>query len=195
MSISLTRLLPALLIVLMTLGPTTATGQKVNAEKDNGTYSKEEILAKAEGFFGSTTKGLAEGVEKVFDDLGQPNAFIQGEEFSGAFVVGLRYGRGYLNRKAQPKTEVFWQGPSIGFDWGANVSKVFTLVYKLNNTNDMFRRYPGIDGSLYFVAGISLNYQQADETILAPIRTGVGLRAGANIGYLHYNQEHSWLPF
>ena len=158
-------------------------------------YNKDEVLEKAKGFFGSTTKGLAEGIEKVFNDLGGPNAYIEGEEFGGAFVVGLRYGRGKLNRKLGLPTEIFWQGPSVGFDFGGSVSKVFTLIYKLKNANDMFRRFPGVDGSLYVIAGISLNYQQAGDTVLVPIRTGVGLRAGANIGYLHYNQEHSWLPF
>ena len=165
------------------------------AEEEDDTFSKKEILKKAEGFFGSTTKGLAEGIEKVFNDLGRPNGYIVGEEFGGAFVVGLRYGRGKLNRKKIRETEVFWQGPSVGFDFGGNVSKVFTLVYKLKNTNDLFRRFPGVDGSLYVVAGISLNYQRAGKTTLAPIRTGAGLRAGVNLGYLHYNQEHSWLPF
>ena len=164
------------------------------AVKDDS-YNKDEVLEKARGFFGSTTKGLAEGIEKVFNDLGRPNAYIEGEEFGGAFVIGLRYGRGQLNRKLGLPTEIFWQGPSVGFDFGGNVSKVFTLIYKLKNANDMFRRFPGVDGSLYVIAGISLNYQQAGDTVLVPIRTGVGLRAGANVGYLHYNQDHSWLPF
>jgi len=164
------------------------------AVKDDS-YNKDEVLEKAKGFFGSTTKGLAEGIEKVFNDLGRPNAYIEGEEFGGAFVIGLRYGRGKLNRKLGLPTEIFWQGPSVGFDFGGNVSKVFTLIYKLTNANDMFRRFPGVDGSLYVIAGISLNYQQAGDTVLVPIRTGVGLRAGANVGYLHYNQDHSWLPF
>jgi hypothetical protein len=168
--------------------------KKTGATTDD-TYSKNEVLEKARGFFGATTKGLAEGIEKVFGDLGRPNGFIEGEEFGGAFVVGLRYGRGKLNRKLGLPVEVFWQGPSVGFDFGGNVSKVFTLVYRLKSPNDIYRRFPGVDGSLYVVAGMSLNYQQAGQVVLAPIRTGVGLRAGANVGYLHYNQEHSWLPF
>ena len=179
-------------VMLLAILPFSVTAQA--AEKDD-TFTKDEVLAKANGFFGSTTKGLAEGIEKVFSDLGRPNGYILGEEFGGAFVVGIRYGRGKLTQKNKRETEVFWQGPSVGFDFGGNVSKVFTLVYKLKNTNDLFRRFPGVDGSLYVVAGMSLNYQQAGQTVLAPIRTGVGLRAGANIGYLHYNQEHSWLPF
>ena len=185
----LSRLFAIILFAVLSISITAV------AAENNDTYAKDEILDKARGFFGSTTKGLAEGIEKVFGDLGRPNGYIAGEEFGGAFVVGVRYGRGTLNRKLGRPTEVFWQGPSVGFDFGGNVSKVFTLVYSLKNTNDLFRRFPGIDGSLYVVAGVSLNYQQAGKTVLAPIRTGAGLRAGINVGYLHYNQEHSWLPF
>lgn len=158
-------------------------------------YSAEEISAKATGFFGDTTEGLAKALEKVFADHGRPNAYIAGEEISGAVGVGLRYGNGTLNRKTGGSRKVYWQGPSIGWDLGGNASKVFTLIYDLKNTEDLFQRFPGVDGSFYFVAGIGVNYQQAGDIILAPIRTGVGLRAGASIGYLHYNKEHSWLPF
>jgi hypothetical protein len=192
----LPRCFAAILILASSVNVTAAVAQDTaNKGKQDDTYSKNEVLNKAEEFFGSTTKGLAEGIEKVFSDLGQPNAYITGEEFGGAFVVGLRYGRGTLHRKIGRPTEAFWQGPSVGFDFGGNASRVFTLVYKLKNANDLFRRYAGVGGSLYVVAGISLNYQQAGDTVLVPIRTGVGLRAGANVGYLHYNREHSWLPF
>lgn len=159
------------------------------------TYTQEEILEKARGFFGETTQGLAKAVEKVFKDQGAPNAYIVGEEFSGAIAVGLRYGKGELNRKGIAPTQVFWQGPSIGFDIGGNASKVFTLVYRLENTADIFQRFPGVEGTFYLVAGIGVNYQQSGQIILAPMRTGVGLRAGANIGYLHYSRTHSWIPF
>ena len=163
-------------------------------EKDE-TYSEDEILQKATEFFGQTTAGLAKGIERVFADFGKPNGVITGQEFSGSFFVGLRYGKGTLDQKKAGKWPVYWQGPSIGVDFGGNASKVLTLVYNLKKPGDLYQRFPGIDGSLYYVAGISLNYQQAGDIVLAPIRTGVGLRAGANIGYLHYSQEHSWLPF
>ncbi len=159
------------------------------------TYSIEEITAKAEGFFGDTTQGLAKAIETVFEDQGQPNAYIVGEEISGAIAVGLRYGNGQLNRKTSGPRKVYWQGPSIGWDIGGNASKVFTLIYHLKNDDQLFQRYPGVDGSFYVVAGVGISYQQSGDVILAPIRTGVGLRAGANIGYLHYNSKHSWLPF
>ena len=158
-------------------------------------YSEDEILQKATKLFGKTTAGLAKGIERAFADFGKPNGVITGEEFSGSFFVGLRYGKGMLDQKKGRRSPVFWQGPSVGMDFGGNASKVLTLVYNLKNPGDLYQRFPGIDGSLYYVAGISLNYQQAGDIVLAPIRTGVGLRAGANIGYLHYSQEHSWLPF
>jgi hypothetical protein len=160
----------------------------------DGGYTKEEILNKAKGFFGDTTKGLAKAIEKVFADHGRPNGFITGEEFGGAIGIGVRYGRGRLNRKDGTSRKVFWQGPSIGFDFGGDASKVFTLIYKLRKTSELFQRYPGVEGSFYFVAGVGLNYQQSGKVILAPIRTGVGLRAGASIGYVHYTKEHSWIP-
>lgn len=162
---------------------------------DDDTYTMEEITAKAKGFFGDTTEGLAKAIEKVFKDHGRPNGYIVGEEVSGAIGVGLRYGNGHLNRKIAAPVKVYWQGPSIGWDFGGNASKVFTLVYRLKNEEELFQRYPGVEGSFYLVAGLGVSYQQAGEVILAPIRTGVGLRAGASVGYLHYNREHSWLPF
>ena len=159
------------------------------------TFSQNEILQAAENFFGVTTKGLAEVIQKGFDDLGDPNAFITGEEISGAFIVGLRYGWGELNLKGKPAREIFWQGPSIGFDFGGNASKAFVLIYNLPMAEDIFRRFPGVDGSFYLVAGVGVNYQTDGGTTLAPIRTRVGLRAGANLGYLHYTSEASWIPF
>jgi len=166
----------------------------VQAAEEN-TFSVSEITAAAEGFFGSTTAGLAEIIERVFSDLGRPTAYIAGEEISGAFVVGLRYGKGELNIKAEGKSKVFWQGPSIGFDIGGNASKTFVLVYGLTSKDAIYKRFPGIEGTFYYVAGLGVNYQGDGDITLAPIRTGVGLRAGANIGYLHYNPEHSWIPF
>ena len=162
---------------------------------DDGTFSENEILAKATGFFGETTEGLAKAIQKVFAEQGRPNAYIAGEEVSGAVGVGLRYGNGMFHRKTPGGRKVYWQGPSIGWDIGANASKVFVLVYKLNDVEDLFQRFPGVEGSFYFVAGVGVNYQQSGDIVLAPIRTGVGLRAGANIGYLHYGKKHSWLPF
>lgn len=179
----------SLVIILLSIPP--AFSQTTSSQE----YSEIEILQRAKGFFGSTTAGLAKAIERVFADHGEPNAFIEGEEFGGAFVVGLRYGEGKLHRKNKEPRKIYWQGPSVGYDFGGNASKVLTLVYNLERPDDIYRRFPGVDGSLYFAAGVSLNYQAINNIVLAPIRTGLGLRAGANIGYLHYNQEHSWFPF
>ena len=159
------------------------------------TYSTDDTLAAAQKFFGGTTEGLAKAIEKAFGDLGQPNAYIVGNEGAGAFIVGLRYGSGTLYFKNGGSMPVYWQGPSVGFDFGGNASKTFTLVYNLRWTRDLFQRYPGVDGSLYVVAGVGLNYLRSGDITVAPIRTGVGLRAGANIGYLTFTREKSYNPF
>lgn len=158
-------------------------------------FSQEEVLDKARGFFGETTEGLAKAIEEVFEDQGRPNAIITGEEASGAIGIGLRYGEGLLELKSGGKTQVYWQGPSIGFDVGGNAARVFTLVYNLDSSQEIFQRFPGVDGSAYFIAGLSVNYQKSGDVILAPIRTGVGLRLGASVGYLHYTRRSSWIPF
>ncbi|MDP7651268.1 MAG: DUF1134 domain-containing protein [Rhodospirillales bacterium] len=184
------RIYGALIALVVVFG----LNSTASAQSD-GTFDEQEILKAATDFFGGTTAGLAKVIQKVFEDRGRPNGFIAGEEISGAFVVGLRYGNGTLNRKTDGTAKVYWQGPSVGFDFGGNASKVFTLVYGLESTDDLFQRYPGVEGSFYFVAGVGVNYQKGGDVILAPVRTGVGLRAGANVGYLHYNKEHSWIPF
>jgi hypothetical protein len=166
----------------------------VRAAQDD-TFELETVLTEASDFFGETTHGLATVIEKVFAELGEPNGFIKGEEVSGAFVFGLRYGRGTFHRKNDETVEIFWQGPSVGYDFGGNASRAFVLVYDLERLEQLFQRYPGVDGSFYFVAGLGVNYQRRGDVTLAPIRTGVGLRAGANIGYLHMTAEHSWIPF
>ncbi len=182
-----------LFIAAIALGAAAIAGP-ARAAKDDDTYTQNEIINKAIGFFGATTKGLAGAIQKVFEDQGRPNGLIFGEEASAAFGIGVRYGKGKLNRKRHKELQIYWQGPSVGFDAGGNASKVMVLIYHLNKTEDLFRRYPGVEGSFYFVAGVGVNYQQSGDVVLAPIRTGVGLRGGVNIGYLHYTREHSWIP-
>jgi hypothetical protein len=184
-------------------GPTPAPPLAAGQTQDDQvlaaeTYSQDETMRAAERFFGGTSEGLAKAIQRAFKDNGQPNAYIAGNEASGAIGLGLRYGEGLLYFKGAngpQQMQVYWQGPSIGFDAGGNASKSFTLVYNLKWTRDLFQRFPGVDGSLYVVAGVGLNYQRADDITLAPIRTGVGLRAGANIGYLDYTREHHINPF
>ena len=167
----------------------------IEVKANNDFYTENEILNAARGFFGETSGGLAAAVEKVFSELGRPSAYILGEEVGGAFFVGLRYGNGELNIKNGAKRKVYWQGPSVGIDFGGNAAKSMTLVYGIKNPDDIYKRYPGVSGSFYFVAGVGVNYQQSGDVILAPMRTGVGLRVGANAGYLHYGRKHSWIPF
>lgn len=164
--------------------------------QNNDTYSEPEIVDAAERFFGAGAEGVAAVVSHVFSDLGRPNGYIQGEEGSGAIGVGLRYGDGRLRLKARSgTTRVYWQGPSIGFDTGGNASKVFTLVYGMRNPDQIYQRFPGVDGSAYFIGGVGVNYQRRDNITLAPMRAGVGLRLGANIGYLAYSRRRRLNPF
>jgi len=192
------RLLGGLcLIAALALG--TAEGAMAQESQDgqsgdDSTFSQSEIYQKASGFFGETTEGLAKAIEKVFADQGRPNAYIAGEEVSGAIGVGVRYGEGTLQMKTGAGQKVYWQGPSVGFDLGADASKIFILIYNLPSVDAVFQRFPAIDGSFYFVAGVGVNYQKSGDIVQAPIRTGVGLRAGVNIGYMHYTREHSWIP-
>ena len=169
--------------------------QPSDSAEIKGTYDEGSIVAETTAFFGSATKGLATVIEKVFADHGRPNAYIVGEEGSGAIGVGLRYGSGTLRPMGGKARKVYWQGPTLGFDFGGNASKVFVLIYDLQSADALFRRFPGVEGTYYFVAGVGVNYQQAGDTVLAPIRTGVGLRAGVNIGYLHYSRKRRWIPF
>ena len=164
------------------------------AAKEQATYDQGTISHDVTEFFGSTTEGLAKVIEKAFAENGRPNGFIKGEEASAAVTIGVRYGNGTLTLKNGGSSKVYWSGPSIGLDLGANVSKVFILVYHLPKADDIFKRYAGVDGSLYYIGGAGINYQRRGSVVLAPIRLGVGLRAGASVGYMHYRREKSWLP-
>jgi len=172
-----------------------ATTLPAGADDEDQTFNENEIVQAGANFFGVTTEAMAKAVQHVFHDQGLPDAYIKGDEGSGAFIVGLRYGSGWLIRKGHDPMKVYWQGPSVGFDFGGNASKVFTLVYNLRHEDRLFQKFPGVDGSFYFVAGIGMNYERADGITVAPMRTGVGLRAGVNAGYLTFTREHSLNPF
>jgi len=158
-------------------------------------FTQNEVVKAASDFFGTTTEAVAKAVQRVFADQGLPDAYIKGDEGSGAVVVGLRYGEGWLVRKNQEVSKVYWQGPSIGFDLGGNASKVFVLVYNLGPSDRLFKKFPGVEGSYYLIAGIGVNYLRADGITLAPMRTGVGLRAGVNAGYVTFTRQASINPF
>ncbi|MGP8154880.1 MAG: DUF1134 domain-containing protein [Smithella sp.] len=186
------KLLAILIVVALVAEPAFAAENK---DKDADTYDQNTVIKDATEFFGKSTEGLAKVIEKAFKDHGRPNAYIKGEEVSGAVTVGLRYGDGILVIKDGKSRKVYWSGPSIGFDTGGNASKVFVLVYHIDNSEQLFRRYPAVDGSLYFVGGAGINYQQRNKVILAPIRLGVGLRYSASIGYMHYTKTKTYNPF
>jgi len=172
------------------------TGSVSRAEQTSSeTYTTEEIVSVGHGFFGKTTRGLANAVEYVFQKQGEPTAYIVGEEAAGSFVGGLRYGEGTIYYKNGTKQKIYWQGPSVGFDFGANGSRSLVLVYNSQSPEDLYTRFGGVEGSAYFIGGLGVNFQQKDELILAPIRTGVGARLGANVGYLKYSDRPTWNPF
>ena len=162
---------------------------------DDDTYDEDTMLAIASDFFGGSSKALAGIVQKIFSEFGQPNAYIEGDEGSGAAIIGGRVGKGRLTHKIEGTRKIFWIGPSIGFDLGGNISKTFTLVYNLHDSEEIYQRFPGVDGSFYYVAGLGMNYQRRGEIVLAPIRAGVGLRAAANVGWVHYTKKRTWWPF
>lgn len=171
-------------------------GQPSAYQEPIDTYSRDEMVEAAADFFGVTAEAAASVIERVFADLGRPVGYIAGEEVAGAAGVGLRYGEGYLTLKGSGEQhKVYWQGPTVGFDAGGNASRVFTLVYRLNDVDRLYQRFPGVEGTAYLVAGFGVNYQRADDITLAPIRSGVGLRAGANVGYLAYSRQRNWIPF
>jgi hypothetical protein len=159
------------------------------------TYHKDDLIGSAEGVFGKGAKGLAELIQKILKDQGEPNAYIAGREASGAFVVGLRYGSGTLSHKVEGQRPVYWTGPSLGFDLGGDADKMFVLVYNLYDSQDLYRRYPQVEGRAYFVGGFSATYLRRGNVAIIPIKLGVGLRLGANIGYMKFSEKSKWLPF
>jgi hypothetical protein len=181
------------LAALFAAAPAFSADDKKPADED--TFDQDSVLKDAEAFFGKGAEGLGKVIEKAFKDHGRPNGYIKGEEAAGAIAVGLRYGDGTLVLKNSKNHRVWWTGPSVGFDLGANASKVFVLVYHLPKAGAIFQRFPAVDGSFYYVGGAGINYQQRGNIILAPIRLGVGLRAGASIGYMHYTPKKTYNPF
>jgi hypothetical protein len=187
-------LMAAVIALANAESPANALTAKSTPEQSE-TYTSQEIVAKGHKVFGRTTKEVAAVVEYAFQRYGEPNAYIVGEEGSGAIIGGLRYGEGTLFMKNGLRKKVFWQGPSIGFDLGGNGSRVLVLVYGLQHPNDIFVRFAGVEGTAYIVGGLGINFQQYGEVRLAPIRTGLGMRLGVNAGYLKYSDRPTWNPF
>jgi hypothetical protein len=166
-------------------------------ERDPGpsVYRPEELTSAGHRFFGNVSRGLASVIERAVSQWGLPNGYVLGEEGSGAFVAGLRYGEGTLYTKNAGDLRVYWQGPSVGFDWGGDGARTMTLVYNLPATNAIYQRFAGIDGSAYIIGGFGMTALTANNIVLVPIRSGLGLRLGANIGYLKYTPRATWNPF
>lgn len=172
-------------------------GPRANAPENpnSQTYSSREIISAGHKFFGTTSGALASVVEHVFKSKGRPNAYIVGEEGAGALVGGLRYGEGVLYLKSGQRYKIFWQGPSLGFDFGGNGARTLVLVYNMRKVNDLLHRFASLEGSAYIVGGFGVNFQHHEHVTLAPIRTGVGLRLGVNLGYIKYTRKPTWNPF
>jgi len=158
-------------------------------------FSPGELIDAGHHFFGDVSRGFALVVEKAVSQWGQPNGYVLGEEASGAFVGGLRYGDGTLYTKNAGDVRVFWEGPTVGFDAGADGARTMMLVYNLPRTQAIFDRFGGVNGSAYFVGGFGMTALTANDVVLVPIRTGVGLRLGANVGYLKFTSRPTWNPF
>ena len=159
------------------------------------THKKDDLIGAAERVFGKGAKGLGELMEKILADQGEPNAYIAGREASGAFVVGLRYGSGTLVHKVEGERPVYWTGPSVGFDVGGDATRTFILVYNLYDAQDLYRRFGQVEGRAYFVGGLSATYLRRGNVVVIPIRLGVGMRLGANVGYMNFTEKSRWLPF
>lgn len=181
----------------------TAAGNTAPGNGNNGNpdhvdstgYDQYETTREAVDFLGGSAEGIAQMIDRAFAKYGRPNAYVEGEEGGGAFAIGVRYGQGELITKNGTRTRVFWQGPSIGWDFGADAGKVFMLVYNLPSPELIFQRFAGVSGSIYVVGGVGMNYLASQSIVVAPIRVGVGLHLGASVGYLQFTQNKSLNPF
>ena len=167
----------------------------VTQSSDQATYQEDDLIGAAEGVFGKGAKGIGKLIEDILKEQGRPNGYIVGREGGGAFIVGLRYGSGTLNHKVEGQKPVYWTGPSIGFDAGANAGSTFVLVYNLYDSEDLYRRYPAGEGAAYLLGGFNASYLRRDDVVLIPIRVGGGLRLGANVGYMKFSKKQRWSPF
>jgi len=159
------------------------------------TYQGEELTNAAEAVFGPGAEGLARLIEDIIHEQGEPNGYIVGHEGGGAFIFGIRYGSGTLFHKVEGNMPVYWTGPSIGLDAGVNAGDTFVLVYNLHDTEELYDRFAAGEGQAYVVAGFNASYMRKGQTVLIPIRVGVGLRLGVNAGYMRFSKKPRALPF
>lgn len=158
-------------------------------------YTIEEIQEATRGFFGTVSTSLASVIEHAFKKSGRPTGYVLGKEGGGAFLAGLRYGEGTLYLRSGGTAQVYWHGPSIGYDVGAEGSRTLFLIYNLEEPNNLFRRYTGVDGSAYLVGGVGMTLLKGGPVLMAPIRSGLGLRIGASVGYVRFTSRPTWNPF
>jgi len=179
------------------LGEAAAQAAAEPASRDDrpGEFSSDELIRSGHRFFGSISRGLAQIVEHATKQWGRPNGYILGQEASGAFIGGLRYGEGTMYTRNAGDLKVFWQGPSLGLDAGADGDRTMMLVYNLPATRAIFRRFGGMDGSAYLVGGLGMTALTTDGIVVVPIRSGLGARLGLNVGYLKFTDRATWNPF
>lgn len=191
------RLRTALAIILLVLiaNPLGAVAQQRTRPGERSTFAPREVVGAGHKFFGTLSRGLALTIEEATRRWGEPNGYILGQEASGAFVGGLRYGEGVLYTRNAGDRKVYWQGPSIGFDFGGDGDRTMMLVYSLPRVSDVYQRFVGVDGSAYLVGGFGMTALTANDIVVVPIRTGVGARLGVNIGYLKFTEKSTWNPF
>ena len=170
-----------------------ANAKPANAQASQH-YTAQEIVDAGHNFFGKTSGALASAIERAFAERGMPNGYILGEEAGGAFIGGLRYGEGILYTKNAGDHKVFWQGPSLGIDYGANGTRTMMLVYNLPEVNALYKRYAGVSSSAYVIAGLGFHVLKNRDVLLVPIETGVGARLGVNLGYLKLTRRATWNP-
>lgn len=190
-------LLRALATVVATIGAIAAAPGAVvpAAAQSPRTYSANELVSTGHNFFGNVSGGLATVIEKAVADYGQPNGYILGEEGSGALAAGLRYGEGMLHTRDQGQHRVFWQGPSVGWDFGGEGARTMMLVYNLPSVDAIYQRFGGVDGSVYFIGGFGMTALSNGNVYVVPVRAGVGARLGVNLGYLKFTPKATWNPF
>jgi hypothetical protein len=194
-----------LLMLALGAGPTGALAQtyqqqptyqpQPTQQQPQSGFSSSELVTTGHRFFGTVSRGLATIIEKAVSQWGLPNGYVLGEEGGGAFIGGLRYGEGVLYTKNAGDLKVFWQGPSLGWDFGGEGARTMMLVYNLPATHAVYQRFAGIDGSAYIVGGFGMTALTANNIVIVPIRSGIGLRLGANIGYLKFTPQSTWNPF
>lgn len=174
----------------------TVTGRALARGEGPGSFSPQELIDAGHSFFGGVSKGLGGIVEEAGRRWGQPNGYILGQEASGAFFGGLRYGEGKLFRRSgDPGHRIYWQGPSVGFDVGGEGARQMMLIYNLEGRDGIYRRFAELDGSAYFIAGLGMSAATAGNTVVVPIRSGVGMRLGVALGYLKFTPSPTWNPF